>query len=109
LYSLVSEAEVATLVSTESPQSACSRLVELAKSRGGYDNITLAVIPLVGQLRTEPPAGFDEAAMVQRLRAAENVVEGEGLGLARSLILLFMLSGLAVLLVVLVMAVLLAR
>jgi hypothetical protein len=47
--------------------------------------------------------------MVQRLRAAENVVEGEGLGLARSLILLFMLSGLAVLLVVLVMAVLLAR
>ena len=55
LYSLVSENEIAQLVSRHSPQTACVKLVELAKARGGYDNITVSIIPLVGEVRSEPP------------------------------------------------------
>lgn len=53
LYSLVGDDEIAQAASQFSPQEACVQLVELAKSRGGYDNITLAVLPLGGQLREE--------------------------------------------------------
>lgn len=55
LYSLVNEDEIAAIVSASAPPTACVRLVELAKTRGGYDNITVAVIPLGGELRNEPP------------------------------------------------------
>lgn len=56
LYSLVSDAEIAEMATRYSPQESCVQLVELAKSRGGYDNITLAVLPLGGQLHEERPA-----------------------------------------------------
>jgi PPM family protein phosphatase len=59
LYSLVSDAEVAAAVSEMAPQRACVHLVELAKSRGGFDNITIAVIPLEGTLLEEPPPGYE--------------------------------------------------
>jgi serine/threonine protein phosphatase PrpC len=59
LYSLISEGELANIVSQNTPQKACVELVELAKSRGGYDNITLAIIPLGGQLRQERPVGYE--------------------------------------------------
>jgi protein phosphatase len=55
LYSLVAETEIATIVARNSPQAACVRLVELAKARGGYDNITISIIPLAGQMRQNPP------------------------------------------------------
>ena len=55
LYSLVSDQELGQIVSRESPQRACMSLVELARERGGYDNITVAIIPLTGQLKDEPP------------------------------------------------------
>lgn len=58
LYSLVNEGEIANIVSEFSPQRASVKLIELAKARGGYDNITVAVIPLSGQLHREAPAGF---------------------------------------------------
>jgi protein phosphatase len=54
LYSLVSEAEIAQIISMFEPQVACVRLVELAKARGGYDNITVAVVPLEGEIRADP-------------------------------------------------------
>lgn len=60
LYSLISEEEMASLISSKSPQQACAEMVEIAKRRGGYDNITLAIIPLGGQLRQEPPVGYQE-------------------------------------------------
>ena len=60
LYSHVSDAEISTITSRMTPQAACVELVELAKSRGGFDNITVAIIPLAGQLKREPPVGFDE-------------------------------------------------
>ena len=57
LYSLVSDEEVAQLVCNRTPQRACIELVDIARSRGGYDNITMAIIPLEGQLRNERPEG----------------------------------------------------
>jgi protein phosphatase len=54
LYSLVLEREIADSVAKYPPQESCVQLVELSKSRGGYDNITLAVLPLGGELREEP-------------------------------------------------------
>jgi PPM family protein phosphatase len=58
LYTLVSDQEIASVVTSEPPQDACVKLVELAKVRGGYDNITIAVVPLGGELRRERPEGF---------------------------------------------------
>jgi protein phosphatase len=55
LYSLVADLEVAHIVSMYTPQVACVKLVELAKARGGYDNITVSIIPLVGQMRASAP------------------------------------------------------
>lgn len=55
LYSLVTDEEIASIVAENTPQESCVRLVELAKARGGYDNITLAVIPLNGTLKEEEP------------------------------------------------------
>lgn len=55
LYSLVNDDEISALISKLEPQQACAELVELAKERGGYDNITVAIIPLDGQLREEAP------------------------------------------------------
>jgi serine/threonine protein phosphatase PrpC len=55
LYSLVAEMEIAQIVSMHAPQVACVKLVELAKARGGYDNITVSIIPLSGQMRAAPP------------------------------------------------------
>jgi len=55
MYSLVSESELASIVSKFPPQDACVQLVELAKERGGYDNITLAVVPFGGQLKEQAP------------------------------------------------------
>lgn len=56
LYSLVNDQEVAEIVCKQSPQRACVELVDLARARGGFDNITMAIIPLEGQLRNEKPA-----------------------------------------------------
>lgn len=53
LYSHVDDAEIADICSNSSPQEACVKLVELAKARGGYDNITISILPLKGHLREE--------------------------------------------------------
>ena len=59
LYSLVTEGELATVVTRSAPQDACVQLVEMAKERGGFDNITLAIIPLGGQLKEQPSPPVD--------------------------------------------------
>jgi protein phosphatase len=53
LYSLITDGEIASIISENTPQRACVQLVELARARGGYDNITVAIVPLDGQLRSE--------------------------------------------------------
>jgi len=55
LYSLVSDAEIAESIRQHSPQDSCAKLTELAKTRGGYDNISVVVIPLDGVLRDYAP------------------------------------------------------
>jgi serine/threonine protein phosphatase PrpC len=40
----MSSAEIAEIVSTRAVQDACKALVQLAKERGGPDNITLQVL-----------------------------------------------------------------
>ena len=53
LYSLVTDQEIAYQINNFSPQKACVNLVELARNRGGFDNITLTVLPMSGELKTE--------------------------------------------------------
>jgi serine/threonine protein phosphatase PrpC len=99
LYSQVNEAEVATIVTDDSPQGACVKLVELAKARGGYDNISVAIIPLGGQLRQEPPAGYDPRKALERKRPRANQAHS-GRSLWRTLAVVAVLSVLAALLTV---------
>jgi serine/threonine protein phosphatase PrpC len=71
LYSLVTEPDLAAIVVKYSPLEACTKLIELARERGGYDNITAIVIPLTGELREEtgpPSEELDEALNPQVLK-----------------------------------------
>ena len=78
LYSMVSESEICNAISQNSPQHACVKLVELAKQRGGFDNITLAVIPLPGQLRHEAPPEYEARRQKALKRAAERAAPVTG-------------------------------
>jgi protein phosphatase len=51
LSNLVSAEEIRQAVTTEHPRDACRKLVDLAKSRGGYDNITLQIVKLADEQR----------------------------------------------------------
>lgn len=53
LYSMVSDEEIADVVSQMSPEVAVKQLVGMARARGGFDNITVVVIPVGGFLREE--------------------------------------------------------
>ena len=57
LYSLVMDDEIADMVSRYSPQEASVKLVELAKTRGGFDNITVVIMPLGGRLHEDKGGG----------------------------------------------------
>lgn len=98
LYSLVSEGEMASIVAGNSPQRACVKMVELAKSRGGYDNITLAIIPLGGQLKNEPPIGYQQPALLKpkkKARAEKEQGQAAQTGNLKFLIMVILLSLLA--------------
>jgi serine/threonine protein phosphatase PrpC len=69
LYSMVAEDEILRIVTTLSPRKACAELIRLANGRGGYDNITVSIIPLHGHLRTEEsPTWGKEIASRERSR-----------------------------------------
>ncbi|MBP9838473.1 MAG: serine/threonine-protein phosphatase [Proteobacteria bacterium] len=53
LYSLVTDDEIAEITTNFTPQEACVKLVEMAKDRGGFDNITLSILPLNGRLKDQ--------------------------------------------------------
>lgn len=72
LYSLVSDEEIASAAATKTPEEACVYLVELAKSRGGYDNITVVILPVPGRLKTEEPP---QGAVVKRHTAPKRQVD----------------------------------
>lgn len=44
LHGLVEDAEIGAAAISGDPQAACARLITLARERGGYDNITVAVL-----------------------------------------------------------------
>ncbi len=46
LYDLVSDDEIRDLVQAGQPQEACDNLVALARSHGGYDNISVAILAM---------------------------------------------------------------
>lgn len=94
LYSLVSDEEIADHVNRLTPQECCVQLVELAKKRGGYDNITIAVLPLSGTLREESPGPRKGPTSNPAMRAP--MVPKEDLPLQQLLLLaavLFLLGG----------------
>lgn len=62
LYSLVTDDEIRSVVMSLPAEEACENLVRLAKERGGYDNITVMIIPLAGSLKTTP----DESVLRSR-------------------------------------------
>lgn len=111
LYSLVSEGEIANLLEQMSPQRACVKLVEIAKERGGYDNITVSIVPLGGQLRQEPPLGYKETR--ERKQRAKRAAAREPVAPAPSLVrtigIVMVLSAMATLLTILVMAFLITQ
>lgn len=95
LYSLVPDVEIGQVASTMSPQEACEKLIDLARARGGYDNITVAIVPLVGQLKQSPhPNGGD---LKERAKSAPVQRSGVKLGFAKQLLLLAVMSGIAAL------------
>ncbi len=96
LYSHVADAEIAMAVTRNSPQRACVDLVELTKSRGGFDNITITVIPLAGQLKKEPPIGYNPNAHLQIATG------GESEGVRARLFSLFVISAICSLIAVFV-------
>jgi PPM family protein phosphatase len=112
LYSHVSDGEMAVAVSQNTPQRACVSLVETAKVRGGFDNITLAVIPLGGQLKETPPPGYVEGAQLKRAlkkQAQAARATGPSRSLGRDFAILLMLGGLATLLTAVVFFVLVSQ
>ena len=73
LYGLVFDQEIAEAVRTLAPGIACQTLIALANSRGGYDNITVSIVPLQGALTDRAPEGWDKVRDArQRKRAKLN-------------------------------------
>ena len=48
LHGLVSDEEMNALVNVSAPREACRTLVEMAKERGGHDNITVQILRMTG-------------------------------------------------------------
>jgi protein phosphatase len=60
LHGLVKDAELLDAVTRCDPRQACTELVQLAKDRGGPDNITLQIARLDGALQKAPPARLNK-------------------------------------------------
>ncbi len=50
LYGLVSDEEMAAVVTNMGVAEAAKRLIEIARARGGFDNITALIVPVKGRL-----------------------------------------------------------
>ncbi len=96
LYSLVDDQEIAKSVCSRSAQESCVELVELAKARGGFDNITVSILPLAGQLRgEEPPAAKKAGPKLQKRKKKVEKIEKpnpfEGFTLGKRLVFMLLL------------------
>lgn len=54
LTTMIENAEIAVILSANQPEEACKALIEAANSKGGHDNITVAVARLIGGPRGAP-------------------------------------------------------
>jgi protein phosphatase len=70
LYSLVNEDEIIAIVHSSSPVEAARSLIKLARERGGFDNITVVIIPLLGTLKAEAFPIENEQMLMNRDDAA---------------------------------------
>jgi serine/threonine protein phosphatase PrpC len=66
LYSMVSDQEICEIIGQMSPDAAVTRLISVARDRGGFDNITVIVVALNGKLHTRPPATLAEPEIEPR-------------------------------------------
>lgn len=57
LHGLVSDEEMAHFIKTGTPREACLALVDMAKQRGGHDNITVQILKLDGAAPQRPDLG----------------------------------------------------
>ena len=91
LYNLVSETEIAKIVSSSTPEQATKQLVDLANSRGGTDNITVIVVKVeesfpksaedyVDQTKelNEPPTLELEPSTVEQAIQQSTYTNGQG-------------------------------
>lgn len=89
LYSLISDDEISEISNQLSPQEACVKMVELARERGGYDNITLAILPLEGILSQEPSK--DRAAFKKKTKISSIAPRKTPLTFKRRLLVMLIL------------------
>ncbi len=69
LYSMIAEEEIGSVATALPPERACQELINLANARGGFDNITVSIIPLNGHLKdTISPTRQKEIAIRERSR-----------------------------------------
>ena len=102
LYSLVDDNEIAKYVNEYTPQDASSKLVELSKKRGGYDNITIAIIPLTGQLKSTPPANYLPAKPKIKVKKQKQSIKDLLPYIAKNFFIVFGLTLICLVLVVVV-------
>jgi len=92
LYSLVPDIELGHIASTMAPEEACEKLVKLARERGGYDNITVSIIPFPGLLKTTQPETTQKGRA--RQKTPRQAIKPPA-GIVRHLIFLTLMSLLA--------------
>ncbi|MGQ0641684.1 MAG: Stp1/IreP family PP2C-type Ser/Thr phosphatase [Gemmatimonadaceae bacterium] len=71
LYDLVEDDELRDVLRGELPQVACKRLVELARQRGGPDNITVGIIAMSDNAPPPPSPATDGRNAVKATRAIQ--------------------------------------
>lgn len=97
LYSLVDDSEFCEIVNSSTPQEACMTLVEMARERGGYDNITVAILPCAYELVEYNPKKSIERSRKSRVEAdLVNVRPAFQLGQKQKLLLILILFFLSV-------------
>lgn len=61
LYDMVSDDDIRVVAGGYDPQDACDRLVQMARERGGFDNISVALLSM-GNVRPDPATQAGPAA-----------------------------------------------
>jgi len=70
LYDLVEDNEIMNAVMSEDPHGACGSLIDLAKQRGGYDNITVAVLAVKAAEESENEPQHEAVRATREIKTA---------------------------------------